>query len=819
MIGSRARWLAIVLVAAAFFAPELFGGRVAMTSTLARWRPWSQIASPAEQAAPSHNPDCATSYYPRRHVMHEAWKERRLPTWNPDSFGGTPFLADPQAEVLYPPNVALAFLDPRTQLGWFLFLHVAWAGLGLAVVLRRSGVSPGVAVLAGATFALNGWFAKHFGQPPFLAAAAWLPWIVLAAVRARDLPTPRRAAVLGLTVAVAFLAGQPQITLQAVYAATFLALAGALAVPGPGRPVRWTARLATVAFAAGIALLLVAPQLLPTLDLASRSARAVLPYETVISGAFHPVDSIRFVVPEFFGSPLTRDEWAPLFPRGDGFYLRTQINSLFASAPVFVFALIGMVGAKTRRRAWPFTVLFVLAVLVAFGTPLAQLAYWLPGFRFSRMDRLGTLIVFAQFVPAALAAGRLAEPGGSKRRILGALIVGIAVAGALITAGLGRGLPAALGADVSALPGGLLPAETAARVVLRTWTAAAFAAGAGFLLVLPASRWLPLTPFVLGLVQLAMFASPYRGDRPREEVFPPDAPGISELADTLSRTEEPGVGGARFVRFGRDQPVRPYALSSVLPPSTNVPYGVPDLQGYNALCDRRLGDALELATGENLFSHGIWTGRRLVAPTRSSSLEHPLLDALSVGAAAGVGGLTASGWASVESDGFRVWRNRQALPRIRLTSSGRGVSPGEMERRLRSGDLAPWREVLWVGAGQHGSESARAPGTVRLLRDEPEHVVVQATLHQDGVLVVADSNAPGWTAWVDGRKAEILPAWGLVRAVTLGVGEHVVEMRYSPPGFRLGLGLAALGALLVIGAFVTRRAGALGSLETGGPGD
>ena len=32
--------LVVVLLAAVFFAPELFGDRIAATANMARWRPW-----------------------------------------------------------------------------------------------------------------------------------------------------------------------------------------------------------------------------------------------------------------------------------------------------------------------------------------------------------------------------------------------------------------------------------------------------------------------------------------------------------------------------------------------------------------------------------------------------------------------------------------------------------------------------------------------------------------------------------------------------------------------------------------------------------
>jgi len=769
---------AVVVLAAVFFAPELFGGRIAATANMARWRPWVEHATPEERLAPSHNPDCNLSYYPRRFVTHEAWRDGVLPFWNPYSFCGTPFLADPQAGVLYPPNWPLLPMAPERQLGWFLFLHVAWGGIGAMALARRAGVPVAVSALAGAAFVLNGYFAKHFGQPSFLASASWLPWVLAATLGLVERPTLRRTAALGLAGAMLFLAGQPQTALHGAYAAV-LAAAAALAVRRRS-PLPVVAGLAA---AASLALLVVAAQLLPTLDLASRSARSVLPYSTIVSGAFHPVDAIRFVVPEFFGTPLAGDEWSPLFARGDGYYLRNQLNSVFAGTPVFLLALWGMAAPGPRRASLPFTVLFVAATLVAFGTPLARFAYeMLPGFRFSRVDRAGSLIVLAQIVPAALASADLARARGAGRRVFGAAVIVAALAGWALVHRAGPALPDALGA------GGALDAGTAERVLARTGVGALFAAGAGLAFLLPASRVAAVLPLALATGQLFAFAAPYRGDRRPTEFFA-RTPGIDALAAIL---DEDGAGGTRFVRFGRDLPVQPYPLSSVLPPSTNVPYRLRDLQGYNALADRRLGETLERALGEGVFSHGIWAGRRIVAPERDASLEDPLLDALSVGAAVSAGPLVARGWREVPAAGFRLWRNDEALPRVRLAAGARGVTEAELAATIHSPSFDPRVDVVWPGEGLVVGEVGPRD-RAELLAEGWNDLSVRTRSDTGGLLVVADSFAPGWRATIDGAPAELLPVWGVVRGVAIPAGTHDVVFRYTPPGLRVGAALSVLG--------------------------
>ncbi|MBZ0268226.1 YfhO family protein, partial [bacterium] len=320
----------------------------------------------------------------------------------------------------------------------------------------------------------------------------------------------------------------------------------------------------------------------------------------------------------------------------------------------------------------------------------------------------------------------------------------------------------------------------------------AIAAGTGAAFLLPAGRLAGAIPFALATLQLFVFAAPFRGDRDRDQVFAV-TPEIGTLRDAL---DVPG-GGTRFVRFGHSPAGRADPVANVLPPSTNVPHRLRDVQGYNALVDRRLGETLETATGEPLFSHGIWSGRRIVAPERSASLEHPLFSALSVRE------IVMPARDRRLPSILRRTRD-DALPRIRLTPAGRGVTAAELDQLLAAGDLEPAGEVLWLGEGRAGT-----PGTIlrppELLTDGRNRIRVRTNAEVEALLVVADSWDTGWRATLDGRPAEILRAWGVVRAVVVPPGVHHVEMAYRPARFLPGAALSLLGLLLALGALAFAR--------------
>ena len=96
---------------------------------------------------------------------------------------------------------------------------------------------------------------------------------------------------------------------------------------------------------------------------------------------------------------------------------------------------------------------------------------------------------------------------------------------------------------------------------------------------------------------------------------------------------------------------------------------------------------------------------------------------------------------------------------------------------------------------------AGKPEAAWIVSRSPTRVTVEAAATRVGYLVLGESWAPGWLAWVDGRPAPILRANLIHRALPLPAGRHRVEFRYRPTAFRLGLyvSVTALAVLLALG--------------------
>ena len=209
--------------------------------------------------------------------LYQALAEGRLPLWDPYRFVGVPFLANPQAGVFYPVNLALAWLEPVYALTAGVIVHTWIAGMGM-IAFARSGLRCGWvgSLVAGLAFAFGGYMAARVGLPNQLAVLAWLPWILLVGDRLVERPRLLGTAILALLLALQYLGGHFQaqyiaLTLCGLYLAARMFrisfVSGAEAIP------RLARSFGGLVLAAGLGIGLSAAQILPTLALREHSLR------------------------------------------------------------------------------------------------------------------------------------------------------------------------------------------------------------------------------------------------------------------------------------------------------------------------------------------------------------------------------------------------------------------------------------------------------------------------------------------------------------------------------------------------------------------
>ena len=87
---------------------------------------------------------------------------------------------------------------------------------------------------------------------------------------------------------------------------------------------------------------------------------------------------------------------------------------------------------------------------------------------------------------------------------------------------------------------------------------------------------------------------------------------------------------------------------------------------------------------------------------------------------------------------------------------------------------------------------------VHKITDRGEYLAFRVYLLAPGYLFLNHQYLPGWRVFVDGKEGIIERADYCFRAVFLDKGEHLVEFKYQPIGFRLGLWISLCSWLMLI---------------------
>ncbi len=114
-------------------------------------------------------------------------------------------------------------------------------------------------------------------------------------------------------------------------------------------------------------------------------------------------------------------------------------------------------------------------------------------------------------------------------------------------------------------------------------------------------------------------------------------------------------------------------------------------------------------------------------------------------------------------------------------------------------------ERLWIVPRGNPTEDRLPPvgyGSAAIITETPLALTITADSPDGGWLILADTDYPGWAAWVDDHPTPIQRANGAFRAVALPAGRHTVLFRYESRPFQVGgiLSGTALAVLIVVWA-------------------
>jgi hypothetical protein len=688
--------------------------------------------------------DTASQYYPWYAFLGQRLRAGDIPGWNPATFSGAPFAADPLSGWTYlPATVLFAVLPLAPAARALLVFHPLLAAWSTYAFARAIGLTRVGAFVAAVAYANTGFLQiQNLCCSPVASIYAWLPLTLLGAEKAlRSTRTTVRSAWwgfagLGVSQTVAVWPGQ-----GAYYAA--LIIGGyiayrALAGPPAGARAGWRARvggcLVHEAGVFGFGAALAAAGLLPRIEFNALSNLAGgYAGENLNVGGLQPSQWVYLAIPGVW-------------------YVGLSVLALAAAAP---FVARG----PMRGPIWYFgiTSLAALPLTGTSETPLHWLLYHLlPGLASLHPHAPERILTVAYLGPAMLAGATVstAPYTGWWRRTVFRSGIAFAVAGMLVV--------------------GFVTADL---------TVGGARARADQMLTNPLDGIERLTPVDLATYYQGTGASDFLQQR---------------LAESTSR----------FFGYAPDVNGRPLAYTfRFVDPSTfallvnnhALPLGLQDVQGYDASHLQRYDAYLAALNGQTQDYHD--------ATVFTNGLNSPLLDLLNVRYVVVAAHPDSRDAAALdrfprsvyEDSQVRILENANAYPRAWIVHAALQVAPGGVDSlRLIANQSVDARRTALLEEAPPALESPADPSHDQALifSYEANRLDVRTSTTAAGLLLLSEVYYPAWKAYVDGQPVRLYVADGALRAVPIPSGEHTVELRFESETLRSGMLIASAAAAL-----------------------
>jgi hypothetical protein len=759
--------------------------------------------------------DISWIHYPLSILKAQLLRSGQVFLWNPHIQFGFPQLADQDVLALYPLNLLFLLpVKPTLALSCFAVAHFLLAGIVSYLLARSLCISRVGALVTAVTFALGGYLMAQLTNLNVVTGSVWLPlilWLFMKALNRKSLPY---AALCGAALALQIVAGHPQVVFYtiltlAAYGVFWLIRLwrnGEIAIRDKRRTTLVLLALMAVAVMAGLSL--AAVQIAPTWELTGLSPRATgMTYEAMTSFSLPPYNLLTFLFPNVLGNPVI------------GYTGEWTYEEMHAYVGILPLMLIPWVWAKKRRDGHVafFAILAGAALLLALGryTPVHHLLARVPGFDFFRVPARWLFIAsFALSVLAgygfdALAGGQ--DVAKSHRfatfwRILSWLNLAIILLLAAVLIGGQQVLHA-----LDQMGKGALSQEGPG------WTHVLIQ-GLSRLPLVQLSRPLDTTLSSLNpsllfiLLSSSGFLLIYLWNRRRISVTAFKILAVGLIVVDLLLTGGTTINPVRNARYF-EQPIESRTFLQQNAGLHRIASLVEQDQVVDLLND--------MPTAYGLYGAGGHVSALVLqryynlsmAPDRPAALW----DLMGVKYMLVKEGPPYPGYVQAYvGKQLEIYENRSVLPRAFIVHHAEVLPSGEAAlERLLDDDFDPSHTVILEEEHFPGLDQAVTPESdlygAEIAVYSPARVVIDAELKADGFLVLSDTYYPGWQALVDGREAKIYQADYLFRAVPLKQGSHVVEFRYRPRSFRIGLAISlASGAILCAGGcllFLVNRLG------------
>ncbi len=716
--------------------------------------------------------DIAKQHQPMRWFDVQSVRHGEWPLWNPDIFSGFPQFAEGENGFLYLGNLPLYIpVDFSYMFGLILLLHFALAGVVAYACLRHYGLEKSLACGFAVVWAYSPFFIFHLSAPTILMVLAWYPALLLLADMFPGRPL-RQTGWLAILASQVILIGSIQMAFFGFVAFFIFAIVRWVfsrdEIPGAG--FRYLGIPLTGFALAGV---IAAVQLLPTYELVSFTERA-----SSLAGEFRALGSwLDFTrLGSIFVFPFIGN-FDELIHYGSSVLYQGFIPGLLLMCALFY----------GWRRNWirVHLIVGIILVLLAMGTrnPFNAWMSAVPPFdKFRYYGRFAGFASWHLMVASALWLSQfLADnPAGKMdlsavRKWFGWPVLVSAILLAIYFIANKASLLALAGIAFSVVQ------LAAAWILVRraTWRRYLAAAAAVFAILLA----YPLANLMqVDTGEYHRVFETYKRlaeERPNGRIFI-DGPG--PIISTW---------GSRPLFIGPYKKMKSFASGDG--PSLG---GLDAISGYASLKFESWRKIVQWdfpgwRGGEDELKAAVYA---LIKPDYIVKRDDIPVEWYAVDDSVDLDGIAEDGY---------FMRRVSPSPGYYLAAevvTHSGLPPDELLNLALFS--AGGYSVHVLGKLPAGERSIA--GKVTAFERVKHGIRIEGLFEGESFLVVRDSWYPGWRGYVDGEEREVYLVDGLYKGIEVPEGEHVIEMKYEPGVFRVGMILSLIGLVIGIGLVVVK---------------
>jgi len=746
--------------------------------------------------------------YVWRHWQAEHWRAMgHIPQWNGYIFGGLPYIAGSHGDIFYPTAWIRLLLPTAFAMDLGFVVHYVLAGFFTYLLLRRLGISWTGGVVGGLGYQLAGVIGSYVqpGHDGKLYVTALLPLALLALLLAIRERRFEGYALLSLTVGLALLSPQVQMTQYMLIAAGFFTLYLTFGEPGD-RSIRSRISDICLAFAAVVVgFLISAIQLWPFWQYIPYSPRAesYRGFEGATTFAI-PWEH----VPEFFFSRFVGDSVSRTYWGSNGL----KLHSEYLGLPLIALAVLGAATRDRKKLVLWLGGIGVLFLLVTLGSSTPFYRLWYAVVPYVKQTRAPGMALYVVALILAVFAGlgvdRLLRREGDRHVLVwlagGALVVVLALAGVFggVATFLAQGIEQALGMAVASVAAGSGSAIMAGAI-----------GSGGALLLLGVLSWAWLQGHLRAVSAVSLgLALLVSGDLWRN----------ARSFWVFSRVQQELHAPDQVIRHIQGT-ARPYRILNLAetrgsyPGSSLMAHDIPQLLGHHGMELHRFD---ELMGGKNQWRNllggivlwDLYAIEHVIVPSGFdigqamagfSERYQPALD-----------GVTSSAGGTVD-----LYSRREPASYARLLPAAVKAPDDQAIATVVDPRFSADLFVLLDPAAD--IEPPGLSGTYEALSNSVAfdswetgrmRLRIEPPADREAYLLIAENWYPDWHAAVDGVPAQVIRGNVSMLTVPVSAGAHEVELWFDSQDYHAGrivtlIGVLLVGVGLVLPPLARRRSG------------